>query len=151
MLNDCPSKRLNRKDYILTAAPPTARPRVKVKVEIAYHTPLSETRRSLDEGDDSTGWDVDAGSSLATTVTTSGVAIELELVLVLDPLDDREALPEPDLEVEVDGVEDVGEGVAPSEVYPGGKVDTFGIVVEPVDVVAAPASAANPTAGGSNR
>lgn len=75
--------------------------------------------------------------------------MELERELLLDP--DLDPDPDP-LAEEVDGEEDVAEGVGPSEVYPGGKVDTFGMVVEPVaDAAAAPANAANPTAGGSNR
>jgi hypothetical protein len=105
--------------------------------------PVNETRRSLAEGDDSAGCEVEAGVSEATTVTTSGVAIELERVLLLD----RDPLAE-----DVESDEDVGDGVAPSDVKPAGKVDTFGIVVDPVtDAAAAPANAANPTAGGSNR
>lgn len=78
---------------------------------------------------------------LASTVTTTteGVAVVVAL-----------ALPLPLLELEVEGVEVVAEGVF-SEEYPAGKVDTFGMVVEPVADEAAPGRAANPTAGGLNR
>lgn len=80
---------------------------------------------------------------LASTVTTTteGVAVVVALAL---------PLPLPLLELEVEGVEEVAEGVF-SEEYPAGKVDTFGIVVEPVADEAAPGRAANPTAGGLNR
>lgn len=120
--------------------------RPKTKDVRRYPRLVKDTRRSLAEGDDSAGEEVAAdGSSEATTVTTTGVAVDAELEILLDPE------PEDNLEVDVEGVEEVGEGVAPSDVYPAGNVDTFGMVVDPVADVAEPANAANPTAGGSNR
>ena len=121
---------------------PPARP-LTTSADTTYTHPIPTAPRRPAEGDDVAGAEVcelicvSLPLSLASTVTTTteGVAVVVALPLLL---------------LDVEGVEDVGEGVLLDE-YPAGRVETLGIVVDPVADEAAPGKAANPTAGGLYR
>jgi hypothetical protein len=116
--------------------PPTAIPMKNVESKYTHPYPTTSLRPA--EGEDVAGAELwlDAVSEASTvTTTTLGVAVVVALPL---------------LEVDVEGVEEVGEGVLLDE-YPAGNVDTFGIVVEPVADDTDPGNAAKPTAGGLKR
>lgn len=120
--------------------PPARLPTTSVDTIYTHAIPTTP-RCPADEGDDVAGAEVCelvlVSLSLASTVTTTteGVAVVVALPLLL---------------VDVEGVEEVGEGVLFDE-YPAGNVETFGMVVDPVAEEAAPGKAANPTAGGLYR